>query len=112
MTEAAGGAGGASVGATGSGKVAGPPMVYLPVDLTESGEVENVRMVGLEDGRVALLGYTALDRFVRCCGEEQPWMLFDTQKLEELKEIKHYDVSYLDVPLPAHLRATAEGAAS
>ena len=68
-------------------KVAGPPVVYLPVDLNEGGEVENVRMVQLEDGRVALLGYTALDRFVRCCGE-------------------HFDVNYLDVPLPQHLRAS------
>lgn len=88
-------------------QVAGPPVVYLPVDLDDAGEVENVRMVGLEDGRVALLGYTALDRFVRCCGEGQAWMLFETEKLDELRDIKHYDVRYLDVPLPAHLRTPA-----
>ena len=95
-------------------KVAGPPVVYLPVDLNEGGEVENVRMVQLEDGRVALLGYTALDRFVRCCGEEQPWMVFDTTKLEELRRVKHFDVNYLDVPLPQHLRTSgaAPGAGS
>lgn len=86
-------------------------MVYLPVDLDETGAVENVRMVGLEDGRVALLGYTALDRFVRCCGEEQPWMLFDTEKLDELRGIKHFDVNYLDVPLPTQLRSDAAGSA-
>lgn len=88
-------------------KVAGPPVVYLPVDLTEAGEVENVRMASLEDGRVALLGYTALDRFVLCCGAEQPWMLFETDKLEELRQAKHFDVNYLDIPLPVHLRSPA-----
>lgn len=112
MTETAGQPAGGTTGTAGVGKVAGPPMVYVPVDLNEAGEVENVRMVGLEDGRVALLGYTALDRFVRCCGEEQPWMLLDTEKLEELRGIKHFDVNYLDVPLPEHLRSTASGAAS
>lgn len=85
--------------------VVGPPMVYLPVDLNDNGEVENIRMARLEDGRVALLGYTALDRFVRCCGEQQPWMLFDTEKLDELREVKHYDVRYLDVPLPQGMRS-------
>lgn len=81
-------------------------MVYLPVGLTEAGEVDNVRMVGLDDGRVALMGYTALDRFISCCGEQQPWMLFETEKLEELREIKHFDFNFLDVALPPHLRAT------
>ena len=77
------------------------------MDLDEAGEVQDVRMVALEDGRAALLGHTALDRFVRCCGEGQAWMLFETEKLDALREIKHYDVRYLDVPLPGHLRTAA-----
>jgi len=88
-------------------KVAGPPVVYVPVEVDEDGEVREVRMVRLDDGRVALLGYTALDRFMRCCGEGQPWMLLETSQLEELRAIKHFDVNYLDVPLPESLRTPA-----
>jgi hypothetical protein len=93
--------------AEGPPKVAGPPVVYLPVELDEDGGVQNIRMVALEDGRVALLGYTALDRFMRCCGEGHAWMVFDTEKLDELRQTKHFDVNYLDVPLPLHLRTPA-----
>ena len=87
------------------GKVVGPPVVYLPVEVDDEGVVQEVRMARMEDGTVALLGYTALDRFIRCCGEEQPWMLFQTDQLEELRAAKHFDVSYLDVPLPQALRS-------
>lgn len=90
-------------------KVAGPPVVYLPVELNDAGEVTEIRMVRLQDGRVALLGYTALDRFQRCCGEGHPWMLFETSRLEELRSTKHFDVNYLDVPVPEHLRIPAAG---
>lgn len=82
-------------------------MVYLPVEVDEEGEVKEVRMVRLDDGRMALIGYTALDRFMRCCGEGQPWMLFETSRLEELRAVKFFDVNYLDVPLPQNLRTPA-----
>ncbi|WP_424922760.1 SAV_915 family protein [Aeromicrobium chenweiae] len=35
-------------------------------------------VVGLRDGRTALLAYTALDRLVDCCGDRQPWVLIET----------------------------------
>ena len=35
-------------------------------------------MIKLGDGRVALLGYTALDRVIDAWGEHQHWLLFDT----------------------------------
>jgi hypothetical protein len=51
-------------GHSGQGCVAAPPVVYLPVDIDENGTITDFRMIRLGDGRIALLGYTALDRFV------------------------------------------------
>ncbi|GAB2874483.1 SAV_915 family protein [Nocardioides pacificus] len=89
----------------GVGGVPAPPVVYLPVTMDESGEVADFRMIKLADGRVALLGYTALDRFIDCCGDEQPWLLFETRKLGELHAVKPFDVKLLDVPIPEEMRA-------
>ena len=50
------------------------------------------------------MGYTALDRFVAACGNAHPWVLWKTEELEALRAIKHYDVAYLDLPMPAELR--------
>lgn len=88
-------------------KIAGPPVVYLPVELDDQGQVSRVKLARMADGRVALLGYTALDRFMRCCGAAHPWMLFDCSQLEALRQTTPYDVNYLDVPLPVELRQEA-----
>lgn len=62
----------------------GPPVVYLPVELDHEGHVTDIRMIKLADGRVALLGYTALDRLMDCCGEQQPWLLVESSKLADV----------------------------
>lgn len=85
-----------------------PPVVYLPCRLDAEGELEDIRMVRLADGRVALLGYTALDRFIACCGDAHPWALHLTADLERLRAEKPYDAAYLDVPLPPELRLTSD----
>ncbi|WP_203336506.1 SAV_915 family protein [Nocardioides limicola] len=80
------------------------------MSVDEHGEVRDVRMVLLDDGRVALLGYSALDRFIDCCGEDQPWAVFETAKLGELHATKPFDLKLLDVPWPDDLRqAMREG---
>lgn len=61
-------------------------------------------MAELETGQVALMGYTALDRLFACCGSGHPWVLWKTEELESLRELKHFDVAYLDVPMPVRLR--------
>ncbi|WP_205305105.1 SAV_915 family protein [Nocardioides sp. 616] len=81
-----------------------PPVAYLPCRLDADGQVEEVMMAQLADGRIALMGYTALDRFVAACGNAHPWVLWKTEELEALRAIKHYDVAYLDIPMPAELR--------
>lgn len=88
--------------------VPAPPVVYLPVRLDEHGAVADFLMVRLADERVALLGYTALDRFIDCCGEQQPWVLFETSKLGDLHAAKPFDLKLLDVPLPDGVRSAME----
>lgn len=82
-----------------------PPFIYVPVSVDESGQPVDVRMIRLGDGRIALLGYTALDRFIDCCGPDQPWMVVATAKLAALHAEKPYDVKLLDTPLPAEVRS-------
>ncbi len=88
----------------GSGKVVAPPVVYLPVEMDDRGQVSEVKMIKLADGRVALLGYTALDRFIDAWGEHQPWLLFDSHRLSEIHDVKPFDLKLLDVAVPDEFR--------
>lgn len=81
-----------------------PPVAYLPCRLDSEGQVAEVMMAQLNDGRVALMGYTALDRFIAACGRGHPWVLWKTEEIESLRALKHFDVAYLDIPMPADLR--------
>lgn len=64
-------------------------------------------MAELGDGRIALMGYTALDRFLDACGSGHPWVLWKTEELERLRALKHFDVAYLDIAMPVALRIDA-----
>lgn len=81
-------------------------MVYLPVAVDDSGEVVDIRMIKLGDGRVALCAYSALDRFIACWGAAQPWALVNTSDLGEINDTKPYDVKLLDVLVPEPIRST------
>ncbi len=81
-----------------------PPVAYLPCRLDDEGNVAEVMMAELETGQIALMGYTALDRFFACCGAGHAWVLWKTEELETLREVKHFDVAYLDIPMPTQLR--------
>lgn len=82
-----------------------PPVVYVPVDVDESGQVSDVRMLKLGDGRIALCAYTALDRFVACWGADQPWALVNTAELPGIHAEKPFDVKLLDVLVPEPIRS-------
>ncbi|MCY7402077.1 MAG: hypothetical protein LH477_14195 [Nocardioides sp.] len=86
------------------GQVHGPPVVYLPVEMDDNGEVAEFKMIRLADGRIALLGYTALDRFIDAWGEHQPWLLFDSHRLDEIHAVKPFDLKLLDVSVPEEYR--------
>ena len=87
-----------------------PPMLYLPTNGRGEGRFAEVEMRGMQDGRTALLAYTALDRLHTCCGAGQPWALMETARLGELEQTQPYDVIYLDMELPQELRREADEA--
>jgi hypothetical protein len=80
-----------------------PPVVYLACTApagTAIGEADwGVRLAGTDDGRFAILAYTALDRLVDACGPHQPWVLMPAARLDELDEHCPFDVILLDTPL-------------
>jgi hypothetical protein len=94
----------------GSGSMSAPPVVYLPVETDAEGQVTDIRMIKLADGRVALLAYTALDRFIDAWGEHQPWLLFESRKIGTIQESKHFDLKLLDVAVPESFRPGPEAA--
>ncbi|GAA1906176.1 hypothetical protein GCM10009737_03690 [Nocardioides lentus] len=88
----------------GSVRVVSPPVVYLPCRLDADGALSEIMMVRLDDGRAALMAYSALDRLGRACGDAHPWVLWETERLDEIKDLKHFDAAYLDVALPRAMR--------
>lgn len=88
----------------GTGSLPAPPVVYLPVEADAAGRLGDVKMIRLGDGRVALLAYTALDRFIDAWGEHQPWLLMETRQITELRKAKHFDLKLLDVVVPESFR--------
>ncbi|MGL5850866.1 MAG: SAV_915 family protein, partial [Phycicoccus sp.] len=84
-----------------------PPVVYLPVTGRGDGRFAEVELRRTNDGRTALLAYTAMDRLVSCCGPHQPWALMPTDRLGEIEQTQPYDVIYLDIPIPVEEQRTA-----
>lgn len=80
-----------------------PPVLYLPIRPGSTAETPEIEMRRLEDGRVALMYYTALDRLERCCGPHQAWVLYRTEDLGRLRATSPFDVAVMDQPLPPEL---------
>lgn len=83
-----------------------PPVVYLPTKPGAGDQLTMIEMRETEDGRVALMAYTALDRLARCCGDHQPWVLYRTEALAELRNGAPYDIVVFDQLIPEELRHT------
>ncbi len=84
-----------------------PPLLYVPVADPDVGDEMTVEFHHLDDGRLALLAYTALDRLITGCGPNQPWVVLPIAKLEEIDRYQPYDVILLDVPIPEDQRRKA-----
>ena len=95
-----------------------PPAVYLPCaampaagvagwGLADPDAEVTVEFRRTNDGRTALLAYTALDRLVDCCGPYQPWILMPTAKLDEIDRYQRYDLILLDMDVPVEFRRQA-----
>ena len=84
-----------------------PPMVYIPCgryQTQDGGSTLAVELRHTEDGKLALLAYSAIDRLVRCCGEQQPRALVNTEELTAIFQRQPYEAILLDTELPAPLR--------
>jgi hypothetical protein len=86
-----------------------PPIVYVPCTEHVADPDDVVaEYQTTRDGRTALLVYSALDRLYRCRGDDQPWFVLPTMKLQVLYDVRPFDVVYLDVVVPEHLRRERE----
>lgn len=82
-----------------------PPVVYLPCTRTVSDVEEiDVEYRQTQDGRLALLAYTALDRLKDCCGDDQPWFVAPSTLLAELHRGRPYDLLFMDMHVPEDRR--------
>ncbi|RZS34290.1 hypothetical protein EV193_10977 [Herbihabitans rhizosphaerae] len=75
-----------------------PPVVYVACHETGVEKFSPV-LIDLDDGRVALCVYTALDRLHALCGREQPWTALATARLDDLHELMPFDVVMPDADL-------------
>ncbi|WP_308248699.1 MULTISPECIES: SAV_915 family protein [unclassified Nocardia] len=82
-----------------------PPVVYLPI-LSEVDKVEQAQIMlrQTRDGRIACLAYSALDRLLECCGEDQPWMWTPVVALDALQGEQPFDLLLLDLDIPTEHR--------
>jgi hypothetical protein len=82
-----------------------PPVLYLPC--TESNPHDGKITIELrqtDDGRMALMAYSALDRLVSCCGDSQPWAVVPTTNLDKVHEANPFELVLLDVAIPEEFR--------
>lgn len=85
-----------------------PPILYIPSvrEVEDPADLE-VQYRRTKDGRTALLVYSALDRLMRCCGDEQPWFVLPTVELQRIWDVSPFDLVLLDLPIPEGERQVA-----
>lgn len=86
-----------------------PAKVYVPcTGPGPDGSETTLELRHTEDGRLALLAYSSIDRLVDCCGHHQPWVALSALKLSAIAAARSFDVVLLDASLPAELRHSAQ----
>ncbi|MGJ7906766.1 SAV_915 family protein [Actinopolyspora sp. H202] len=82
-----------------------PPMVYLPCEAhVARAEDAVVQLRELDDGRLVLPVYSALDRLHSRCGRQQPWLVMPATQLGKLRQVAHFDLVVLDMDIPEEQR--------
>lgn len=89
-----------------------PPVVFVPCNKpserppagTEDAIGIEIHMRMTRDGRVALLAYSALDRFHDLAGRDSDWALLTHQGLDELYTRQPFDLLLMDVEIPVESR--------
>ena len=85
-----------------------PPLVYVPCSpFAMDDDTLIVDLRPTRDCRLALLVYSALDRLVDCCGDEQPWVVMPTGNLEKVRVETEFELILLDVVIPDEFRRRA-----
>lgn len=80
-------------------------VVYVPSQRLRRGDTEaTLELRNTEDGRVAMLAFSSLERLVAGCGEAQPWVAVPADRVENLQELSGADVTLWDVAVPAEVR--------
>ena len=79
-----------------------PPVVYVPCTPGDDG-ISHLAYRNLDDGRVALLVYTALDRLIDLAGDVH-WALLDWDALQQAQDLQRYDIIIQDVRIPEDRR--------
>lgn len=79
-----------------------PPVFYVPCTTDASGGFR-ATLRRTNDGRVALLVYTALDRLLVGAGDV-PWAVMSVADLGRLREESPFDVIYQDLRIPTEHR--------
>lgn len=74
------------------------PAYYVPCVSDADGQLR-VTLRTTNDGRTALLVYSALDR-LRAGAGEVPWALLTLADLQQVKDETPYDVIYQDLRIP------------
>ncbi|SDD13748.1 SAV_915 family protein [Actinokineospora iranica] len=83
-----------------------PPVIYVACEVADDQSfTPDLRRT--TDGEVTLLAYTALDRLIACCGENQPWVVVATARLEDVQREVPFDAITFDVEIPEEHRRTA-----
>lgn len=86
-------------------KITFPPVVYVPCSPLNPEDAElSVDLRRTRDGKLALLVYSALDRLVTCCGEQQPWVVLPAADLEKIREKTDFELILLDIEIPNEFR--------
>lgn len=84
-----------------------PPVLYFPVVGSQEEQNQAFVVRRLSNGRDGLLAYTALDRLVRSCGDEQPWVLLPIEQLARIGEAQPFDVVAFDLDVPETQRTAS-----
>ena len=79
-----------------------PPVVYVPCTPGDDG-ISHLAYRNLDDGRGALLVYTALDRLIDLAGDVH-WALLDWDALQQAQDLQRYDIILQDVRIPEDRR--------
>jgi len=82
-----------------------PPVVYVPcVEQVSDPADVRIEYKIMQDGRKALLVYSALDRLHAGAGAAQPWFVALTANLQALYDVEPFDLLLLDVLVPEEHR--------